>query len=107
MSEFKGTKGKWKVYDEIYELAVIDETKKQAICFMPIHYDKSRANVRLIAKSPELLHEIEESVKDLLCIQASVKESEKLDSGWEGVYDILQKQIDRKKQLIKSATKIK
>lgn len=58
------------------------------------------------SKAPKMLEEIKESIKDLLCLQGSVHESLKVDKRWDGVYELLQKQIDRKKQLIKEATEI-
>lgn len=58
------------------------------------------------SKAPEMLQELQETLKDLLCIQGSIYDSSRIDARWEGAYDIIQKQIDRKKQLIKQATEL-
>ena len=111
MSEFKGTKGKWyhqrgtsSIWHPNIEglrIAIIEDTVYRSSITI-----EGKANALLISKAPEMLGEINESIKDLLCMQVSINEAMKLDNRWEGMYDFLQKQIDRKKKLIKSATEI-
>lgn len=111
--EFKGTKGKWSFshqkgeYNSCFQaqiwredgfsLALIEPTKNE---------NEATYNALLISKAPEMLKELQETLKDLLCIQGSIYDSSRIDARWEGVYDIIQKQIDRKKQLIKEATEL-
>lgn len=119
MSEFKGTPAPWKIIndkDDSYFPSVVfsdhDETGfgiNRRIVVNESHdkkMDSIRANALLISKAPEMLDEINESIKDLLCMQISINKAMKTDSRWEGMYELLQKQIDRKKELIKSATEI-
>lgn len=120
MSEFKGTPAPWKIIndkDDTYFPSVVfsdtdDNTVfgvNRRIVINESHdkkMDSIRANALLISKAPEMLDEINESIKDLLCMQISINEAMKTDSRWGGMYELLQKQIDRKKELIKSATEI-
>lgn len=48
-----------------------------------------------------LISELKETITDLLCIQGSIYDACKTDKRWEGIYEIIQKQIDIKKELIK------
>lgn len=98
MSEFKGTK--WSLGGISGRMI---KTNKYSGFVADVD---TKENALLISKAPEMLSELEETVKDLLCIQGSIYDSSRIDARWEGVYDIIQKQIDRKKQLIKQATKI-
>lgn len=113
MNKFKGTKGKWgyspqkgnktrgfqaQVWrEDKFSLALIEPTENQ---------EEATANAQLIAHAPEMYDEIKESITDLLCIQSNVFDACKTDNRWEGVYEIIQKQIDRKKDLLTRATTI-
>ena len=114
--EFKGTKGKWVRYtttcpsiSESTKHSVYNGTNRISLCYdlfdkdtsLNVNEKEAEYNALLISKAQDLLNEINESITDLLCIQSNVYDACKTDKRWEGVYEILQKQIDRKKELIK------
>lgn len=104
-TEFKGTKGKWEVeFDTMALKKYIVSDSGKYIAKVGFGDKENDANAVLISKALEMLNEIEETIKDLLCIQGNVVQSNKTDHRWDGVYEIIQSQIDRKKQLIKEAT---
>ena len=106
--EFKGTKGNWEQitanWDLDQEVFVEDTEIIVAKVFGKPH--EQIYNALLISKAPEMLQELQETLKDLLCIQGSIYDSSRIDARWEGAYDVIQKQIDRKKELIKQATEL-
>lgn len=114
MSEFKGTKGKWKIgvvpsYNDTLKSAMLEiQSGSVWVCKVQnngiVESEEGKYNALLISKAPEMLDEINETIKDLLCLQVPINEAMKIDNRWEGMYELLQKQIDRKKELIKSAT---
>ncbi len=61
MSEFKGTKGKWKCNihmsgDMTHEVRRVDSDNGIAICVVRTNnHDQSRSNAQLISKSPDML----------------------------------------------------
>jgi len=57
MSEFKGTKGEWKVFNTGDEsITIVNEDKSQAIAFLPELFADTQANAKLIARAPEMLN---------------------------------------------------
>lgn len=107
MENFKGTKGKWKLVENDYchftSVRNLDDTRKIVVSRVN-NQTESNANMLLISKSPEMLFELNETLKDLLVLQGNVLESAKIDKKWDGMYELIQTWIDRKKQLIKEAT---
>lgn len=56
MSEFKGTKGKWRTYNSDDDsITIVKEDESQAIAFLPELFIESEANAKLIACAPEML----------------------------------------------------
>ncbi len=71
MSEFKGTKGKWKCNihmsgDRTHEVRRVDSDNGIAICVVRTNnHDQSRSNAQLISKAPEMLEMLGKVVKRL------------------------------------------
>lgn len=106
---FKGTRENWEL-KKLTNRIIIGESIADVWGF-DAHIDSKakeemEANALLISKAPEMLQELQETLKDLLCIQGSIYDSSRIDARWEGAYDVIQKQIDRKKELIKQATEL-
>lgn len=112
--EFKGTKGKWKLHKHAFACVVSDESsllvsncggRTSNVNADELHIEQ-QANALLISKAPEMLFELNETLKDLLVLQGNVLESSKIDKRWDGMCELIQIWIDRKKQLIKEATEL-
>lgn len=107
--EFKGTKGKWYSEYKSGYWKITDDERKGSIADVYFFYDEkdtAEHNAKLIEKAPEMLFELNETLKDLLVLQGNVLESTKIDKKWDGMYELIQTWIDRKKQLIKEATEL-
>jgi len=82
-NEFKGAKGDWIIFKTEDEFAIVNKDKDQAICFVPILFDKSEANAKLISCAPEMLEmlkEIDECGYDF--------------SGWDRLESVIKKATD-------------
>ena len=112
--EFKGTKGKWKLHKHAFSCIVAEESEVLVANCGGRTYNvnpdelliEQTANALLVSKAPEMLFELNETLKDLLVLQGNVLESAKIDKKWDGMYELIQTWIDRKKQLIKEATEL-
>jgi len=66
MSKFKGTQGKWEVFDQ--GIKTVADIRSDMICRIPTEWDDDslnnwQANAKLIAAAPELLEFAMEMVK--------------------------------------------
>lgn len=63
MSEFKGTKGEWKIYDSDDESVTITiQDESQAIAFLPELFEDTIYNAKLIACAPKMLEALKEMI---------------------------------------------
>jgi acetone carboxylase gamma subunit len=89
MTNFKGTKGKWKKSDEL----VMSEDNHKVVCISPSTFDLPtnnwKVNALLISKAPEMLEMLEELYND--------------SEAWSGLFPSQQLKIER---LIKEATEL-
>jgi len=93
MTQFKGTKGKWKLlrFSE-GQMSVRNMENTRKICVSRVNnYDESLANLLLISKAPEMLEMLEKLIKEFDAEHAT-------QYGCELMY--------LAKQLIKEATEI-
>lgn len=95
MSEFKGTKGKWKVnrQDDIF-IETDDKSEKSNVCLMLANgiydYEKWHYNALLISKAPEMLEFLTQL--QYACENGLIQDLEELG--------------ESTKELIKSATEL-
>lgn len=68
--------------------------------------EKWEANALLISKSPQMLEMLQESVIDLKILKSNIAFAAQNDNKFEGMPELIQKWIDAKEALIKSATEI-
>ena len=112
--EFKGTKGKWNIERHQHQLCgdylIIDENDYQLAIADNEYiqdYEKTKANALLISKAPEMLEELNDTIDDLKILKSNILDTSKTNNRWEGMPDVIQNWIDRKEELIKSATSFK
>lgn len=79
MSEFKGTKGLWKI-DPLNEISIIDcsgDNMSQLVCQTNGKWDRKEklANAKLIAAAPELLEALEEAKIQIEYLHGKFKET--------------------------------
>ena len=107
--EFKGTKGKWEFVNT--ELADFHLTtiicEKEVIAHINSEKSNRIANALLISKAPEMLEELNDTIDDLKILKSNILDASKTNNRWEGMPDVIQNWIDRKEELIKSATSFK
>ena len=87
----------WQVADVGSYLTAVDGDLVQ------LGWDVSRANVTLIAAAPELYSALDETVKDLVGYQWSVRMALKSDSRWAGVSELIQQIIDQSRAALAKA----
>lgn len=114
MSEFKGTKGKWKCTihmsgDRTHEVRRVDSDNGIAICVIRTNnHDQARSNAQLISKVPEMLEMLKEAKRVIFSMKLSMwvhpdcsKDSEFYDMATTG-----EETENKIEQLIKEATTI-
>lgn len=115
MTNFKGTKGKWKVRGE-YRIDIITDNDKafgivdfgteQEAFLADYPIEQWKANALLISKAPEMLEEIQESLIDIQILRDQIAKESEINHRFEGMAGIMDNWINRKKQLIKEATEL-
>jgi hypothetical protein len=98
MSNFKGTKGKWKLAENEYgyytSVRNLDESRK--VCTSRVNnQNESNANLLLISKSPEMLEMLEK-------VSIFIKENK----GKNYMVELLRREVPEIEQLIKEATEL-
>ena len=66
----------------------------------------TKQNALLISKSPEMLEELQDTIDDLKILKANILDASKTNNRWEGMANVIQNWIDRKQELVKSATEL-
>ena len=109
---FKGTKGKWVLWNDGYAFDVVKES--DAIMTIACVYDGkeaendidvvvAKANAQLIAAAPELLDAIIETDKDLCVLEGNMAQIEKSDPRADGMTTLVSEWRKRNKKAINKA----
>jgi hypothetical protein len=116
--EFKGTNCEWKVNPCIdkNDLGVkflsIDFVGISHVDCINVYANENqdetnlKANAQLIANSPKLLNELNETVIDLKILRNQIADALKQNHLFEGMPELIDEWIERKTNLINQATKI-
>ena len=117
--EFKGTKEKWsKCFVNENKRAIRSSGGILMTFWKPSKYsgqderyeselNETKANQLLCLKAPEMLEELNDTIDDLKILKSNILDASKTNNRWEGMPDVIQNWIDRKEELIKSATSFK
>ena len=116
--EFKGTQGDWLLKHsetkDAYNVigSKIGNRYKIARCpYIKLSFTskdelEAKHNALLISKAPQMILELKETITDLNILKFQIMDAVKTNHLFEGMPELIEKWIERKKDLIKEATEL-